>query len=101
VAQYADACNLFVQAGANVLQHKLNVLQSHCEDLGRDYAEIEKTGLGTAFLADLATPEALVDFCGEMAELGITHMIFNLPDAHKLTNIETIAEKVIPQVASL
>ena len=40
VAQYADACNLF--AGPE-LQHKLDVLREHCERVGRDYDEIEKT----------------------------------------------------------
>ena len=40
VAKYADACNLF--PGAN-LQHKLDVLKRHCETVGRDYDEIEKT----------------------------------------------------------
>ncbi len=101
VAQYADACNLFVSVGADVLRHKLDVLQGHCSDVGRDYDDIEKTGLGTAFLGDLRTPDAIVDFCGTMGELGISHMIFNLPDAQGLTNIETIAETVIPQVADL
>lgn len=99
VAQYADACNLFARAGVDVLKHKLDVLQGHCADVGRDYAEIEKTTLATAFVEDLATPEAIVDFCGQMAEIGVTHAIFNLPDAQGLTNLETIAEKVIPQVA--
>ena len=40
VAQYAQACNLF---DGPELEHKLEVLRRHCEDLGRDYDEIEKT----------------------------------------------------------
>jgi F420-dependent oxidoreductase-like protein len=42
VAKYADACNLF--PGSEV-QHKLDVLKRHCETVGRDYDEIEKTVL--------------------------------------------------------
>ena len=42
VAEYADACNLF--HGPD-LQHKLDVLHRHCDDVGRDYDEIEKTVL--------------------------------------------------------
>jgi alkanesulfonate monooxygenase SsuD/methylene tetrahydromethanopterin reductase-like flavin-dependent oxidoreductase (luciferase family) len=42
VAQYADACNLF--AGPQV-RHKLDVLKEHCEAVGRDYDDIEKTVL--------------------------------------------------------
>lgn len=51
VAQYADACNLFLRAGMEELSHKLDVLRGHCEDVGRDYGEIEKTTLGTVHLA--------------------------------------------------
>ncbi|MDY0828113.1 LLM class F420-dependent oxidoreductase [Microbacterium sp. BG28] len=43
VAQYADACNL--SAMAEVPTHKLDVLRAHCEDVGRDYDEIEKTAM--------------------------------------------------------
>ena len=41
VAQYANACNIF--GGGDQARHKLNVLRSHCETVGRDYDEIEKT----------------------------------------------------------
>src|SRR5215213_1529689 len=47
VAQYADACNLFAYGGAGTIRHKLEVLRRHCEDVGRDYEEIERTALGT------------------------------------------------------
>jgi len=43
VAQYAQACNLF---GGPDVAHKLDVLRGHCEAVGRDYAEIEKTVMG-------------------------------------------------------
>src|SRR6059058_1389265 len=39
VAQYADACNII--GGPEEVAHKLTVLRRHCEDLGRDPAEIE------------------------------------------------------------
>ncbi len=52
VAQYADACNLFAGMGMEALQHKLDVLKQHCEAVGRDYAGIEKTTLGGAYLAE-------------------------------------------------
>jgi F420-dependent oxidoreductase-like protein len=42
VAKYADACNLFGGETA-VVSHKLDVLRGHCENEGRDPAEIEKT----------------------------------------------------------
>ena len=51
VAQYADACNLFAHAGAETIRQKLDVLRQHCADVGRNYADIEKTSLGTVKLA--------------------------------------------------
>jgi F420-dependent oxidoreductase-like protein len=42
VAQYADACNL--HAGREP-ERKLEVLKGHCEAVGRDYDEIEKTSM--------------------------------------------------------
>ena len=46
VAQYGDATNLFA-APVEDLQHKLDVLRGHCDDLGRDYDEIAKTFVGS------------------------------------------------------
>src|SRR5690349_9711019 len=47
VAQYADACNLFARSGTDELSRKLEILRGHCETVGRDYNEIERTALGT------------------------------------------------------
>ncbi len=44
VAQYADACNLFGATPAE-LSHKLDVLRQHCDDVGRDMADIRITML--------------------------------------------------------
>jgi F420-dependent oxidoreductase-like protein len=50
VAQYADACN--IGGSAEVAAHKLDVLRRHCEAVGRDYDDIEKTAI---FAMDPAT----------------------------------------------
>ncbi len=42
VAQYADACNIF---GGPEAARKLDVLRAHCDAVGRDYDEIEKTAI--------------------------------------------------------
>ena len=64
VAQYGDACNLFSGRGAAAIQAKLDVLKRHCEDVGRDYATIEKTTLGTVQLAaDHMSSGEIVDQC--------------------------------------
>jgi F420-dependent oxidoreductase-like protein len=41
VAQYADACN--IAGDPEVVAHKLEVLRGHCDAVGRDYDQIEKT----------------------------------------------------------
>jgi F420-dependent oxidoreductase-like protein len=41
VATYADACNLF--GDAETVSHKLDVLRRHCDDVGRDFDQIEVT----------------------------------------------------------
>jgi len=69
VAQYADACNIFAgpQAG-----HKLEVLRAHCDALGRDYEQIEKTTIVP--ITPASTVEDLVGAGETMGKLGFTAM---------------------------
>jgi F420-dependent oxidoreductase-like protein len=102
VAQYADACNLFARAGIDVLRHKLEVLRRHCEKVGRPYEDIERTVLGTVNLApDGMSASEMVDMCGDLAEIGIQHLIVNMPNVHEIKPIEAIGREVIPAVAEL
>lgn len=102
VAQYADACNLFARAGIDVLHHKLEVLRRHCEDVGRPYEDIERTVLGTVNLApDGMSASEMVEMCGDLAEIGIQHLIVNMPNVHEIKPIEAIGREVIPAVAEL
>jgi F420-dependent oxidoreductase-like protein len=50
VARYADACNLVGDPAT--VRHKLEVLRRHCEELGRDPAEIRVTHLSSAHVTD-------------------------------------------------
>src|SRR5262245_50558672 len=52
VAKYADACNLFGDAAA--VKGKLDILKRHCDDVGRNYADIEKTTLNSVNLARMS-----------------------------------------------
>ena len=100
VAQYADACNLFIYGGSDLIRHKLDVLRGHCEDVGRDYEEIERTALGTANLAKGSmTVEDVIRLCQEMNEAGIQHLIFNMPNVNDIEPLERFGEKIIPAVA--
>jgi alkanesulfonate monooxygenase len=97
VAKYAKACNLF--AGPE-LAHKLDVLRGHCDDLGRDYDEIEKTVMGPLDPGpDGANVDALIESMRALADLGITHYHGSVPDAASITPIALLGERVIPVVA--
>jgi F420-dependent oxidoreductase-like protein len=101
VAQYADACNLFAQMGIDSVQAKLDVLKRHCDTAGRDYAEIEKTTLGTVHLepGHLSTTDVIAQ-CRALAGIGIQHAIFNMPNVHEIKPLETFGREIIPAVAA-
>jgi F420-dependent oxidoreductase-like protein len=102
VAQYADACNLFVGAGMDQIAHKLDVLKRHCEALGRPYDEIERTTLGTVHLASGHMSVAdVMGTCRTLAEMGIQHAIFNMPNVHEITPLEVFGREIIPAAAEL
>jgi len=102
VAQYADACNLFAYGGGDLIRHKLDVLRRHCEDVGRDYEEIERTALGTVNLAqDGMRAEGVIGLCRELNEAGIEHLIFNMPNVHEIRPLEVFGREIIPAVEEL
>jgi alkanesulfonate monooxygenase SsuD/methylene tetrahydromethanopterin reductase-like flavin-dependent oxidoreductase (luciferase family) len=109
VAQYADACNLFGDAAT--IRHKLAVLERHCEDVGRDPAEITKTRLGTIVIAPtlqeaqrkgeemrvarglseewyrsytIGGPDEVAEQVQPLLDAGLDGVIFNMRDAHEL-----------------
>ena len=101
VAQYADACNFFEGAGAHNLQTRLDALKAHCETLGRNYDSIEKTSLGTVNLSGEDTVEGTLRRLKDLSGMGFTHAIFNMPDVHQITPLETFAREIIPAAAAL
>lgn len=102
VAEYADACNLFVRLGAAGIRRKLEVLERHCDEIGRDYGEIERTAVGSIRLAPgaMAAKDA-VALCRSLASVGIQHAVFNMPNAHEIFPLETFGREVVPAVAAL
>lgn len=102
VARYADACNLFAQAGNDVIRAKLDVLKRHCEEIGRNYDEIERTALATVHIAPGAmTVQDVISQCKSLADLGIQHVIFNMPNVHEITPLGLFGRDIIPEVAAL
>ncbi|MEO8607423.1 MAG: LLM class F420-dependent oxidoreductase [Chloroflexota bacterium] len=100
VAQYADACNLFAGMGLDVLRQKLDVLKQHCETLGRNYDDIERTALATVNIAPgQMTASDVIKQCRDLASVGIQHAIFNMPNVHEISPLQTFARDIIPEVA--
>jgi alkanesulfonate monooxygenase SsuD/methylene tetrahydromethanopterin reductase-like flavin-dependent oxidoreductase (luciferase family) len=105
VARLADACNVF-GSDPDRLRHKYAVLRDHCEDVGRDYAQIEKTFLGGVDIspdgagASIA-PAAFVDRLGGAADAGAQHAIVGVRGVEDLSKLELIGRDVIPQLQGL
>jgi F420-dependent oxidoreductase-like protein len=102
VAQYADACNLFARMGIEGIRAKLDVLKRHCDTIKRDYDEIEKTTLGTVHLAPgQMNASEVIEQCRALAGIGIQQAIFNMPNVHEITPLETFGREIIPVVQAL
>lgn len=119
VAQYGDACNL----GGDIpnVQHKLDVLKQHCENVGRDFNEIKRTviidecsigetedealaKLNPAQRANLewlrksqfvGTPEQIRARIAEYEAVGIQELIIRFVDATKLDSLRLFAQSFV------
>jgi F420-dependent oxidoreductase-like protein len=118
VAQYGDACNLF--GDPDTIRHKIEVLERHCADVGRDPAEITKTALQsvivrpTAAEADKALeayaagrgtvpdrvrefltvgdPAAVTERLATYRAVGVDGMVVNLPEVADLDAVALAGE---------
>ena len=116
VAQYANACNFFFgtmlpewdewqyqryQESVPHLKHKWSVLEEHCANFDRNPEEVEFTALGTikpSLSNDGNSPQELVDYFGKLKEIGVDHIIVNMPNTHEMEPLEILAEDVIPKL---
>jgi len=98
VAQYADACNLFATGRAEV-RHKIEVLERHCADVGRDPAEIKKTILGGG--DPVGDPDGFLSTMEGYAELGIdlVEIVPMGPDPAAV--VRQVSETVVPRLAAI
>ena len=104
VAQYADACNVF--GSPEGIARKYEILRRHCEDIGRDPDEIERSSLQNI---DLALPggrgresaERIVERFGDLADAGAQHVIIGMPDADDAARLEAIGRDIIPAIRDL
>ncbi len=100
VAEYADGCNLFARAGLDAVRAKLEVLRRHCDEVGRDYAAVEKTVLDSVHLAPGKLDAAgVIARCRDLSALGVQHVIFNMPNVQEIAPLDTFGREIIPAVA--
>jgi len=110
VALYADACN--ITGDLAMIRHKIDVLDRHCAEVGRNRADITVTRLSSLFVTSTAEetrqvrdfvtqaagpeaaggfnigqPDEIVAQVGELAEAGVDELYFNmaLGDADAVT----------------
>jgi F420-dependent oxidoreductase-like protein len=95
VARYADACNLF---GGPDLARKLDVLRTRCDEVGRDYDEIEKTVMARL---DPADPKAVVEELRGYAELGVQHVHTMVPGVSEIEPLRVFGSEIIPAAAGM
>jgi F420-dependent oxidoreductase-like protein len=97
VAQYAQACNLF---GGPDVARKLDVLRQRCDEVGRDYDEIEKTVMAVLNPGPngAKVDEVLTDL-EALAKLGIQHVHTGLVGDGDTAPIEIFHDRIIPVIA--
>ena len=75
------------------------VLKRHCDKIGRPYHDIECTALAGVDLAQTSAISDAARLCKSLAELGVGHVIFNIPNAHDFKLIENFVSEIIPVLA--
>jgi alkanesulfonate monooxygenase SsuD/methylene tetrahydromethanopterin reductase-like flavin-dependent oxidoreductase (luciferase family) len=123
VAKYGDANN--VGGGLENVKRKDAILVQHCETVGRDPAEIERTtGLGQVIIRDsraeavrvqkeiaarngaaepwkdqpVGTPEDVVEKLAPFLEIGYRHLIGGFPSPYDEESMTRLANEVRPQL---
>lgn len=88
-ALWADAWNL-PGGDPDILRHKVNVLHSHCEDVGRDPADIE---VSVKLKAD-GDPGQFADLVAEFNDAGADHVIAMFEAPFNPAQLGIVAERV-------
>jgi F420-dependent oxidoreductase-like protein len=97
VAQYADATHQ-TTSDPSEFRHKMDVLRRHCDEVGRDYDEIERfAGIGVTDrrTMDLIEPSQILDNVGALADAGVQGVFLVLPRVADPETIERFAADVI------
>jgi F420-dependent oxidoreductase-like protein len=121
VAQYADGCNVF--GDVERVKHLMGVLERHCENAGRDMAEITKTRNGVVFAAPtheeaqrkvdaaiergmpaeraqsvgmVGDPDGLAEQAQAFLDAGLDGLTFSISDVHDLETVALVGRALGP-----
>jgi alkanesulfonate monooxygenase SsuD/methylene tetrahydromethanopterin reductase-like flavin-dependent oxidoreductase (luciferase family) len=121
VAKYADMNN--VGGGFETVRRKEEILVRHCEEVGRDPSEIERTtGIGTVFIRDdraeaerlfraafernrvarhwtdqpVGTPEDIAERLAPYVDIGYRHLIAGMPATYDEESMTRLITEVKP-----
>ncbi|MGH2477326.1 MAG: LLM class flavin-dependent oxidoreductase [Candidatus Limnocylindrales bacterium] len=121
VARYGDACN--IGGGIDNVRRKDAILVQHCETVGRDPAEIERTaGIGMVIIRDsraeaervqreiherngrsrlwadqpVGTPEDIAERLAPYLDIGYRHFVAGFPAPHDEESMTRFATEVRP-----
>lgn len=95
VAQYGDACNVF--GNPDQIRHLMDVLDAHCERLGRNPRDICRTRLGTLVLGrtkEEAEAKLLRRFGGRTIDQLHPDMQLRVKNQFLVGDADTVAEQV-------
>jgi F420-dependent oxidoreductase-like protein len=118
VAEYGDACNVFAQ-DVDQFKHLMSVLQGHCDDVGRDFAEITKTTMRRIVIADTedaakakldaagvpeqmrpmfvaGTADQVAEHVSELVDAGVEGVTVGMVDVHDLDAVRQVGETLGP-----
>ena len=94
VAEHADVWNM-AGGGLDVARHKVEVLERHCADVGRDPAEIR---LSVQLRYDEKDPDAIMRDAEEFLREGFTELIVIVGEPNAAGRAEQVATEVLPRL---
>jgi len=97
VAQYGDACNIF--GSPKEVAHKIEVLKRHCDDLGRNVAEIEVTTFGG--MTPDSSPDDVVRQAEAFGAIGVSTIMTGAVGDDPARWLEEHIAAAIPRVAAI
>jgi len=128
VAKYADIYNLWGTGALEEFKKKLEVLRRHCEEIGRDYGEIEKSYSTDVIIGEsekevqimtkemikdgwvmkdglkekiIGTPEQCVEQLKRFVGVGTTYFIFYFARALETRSYKLFVKEVVPEFKNL